>query len=126
MRFITLLKTPDNSALGPPPPQLYAELGRLGQEAAQAGVLLDTAGLTPAETATHVRLSGGELAVTNGDGAGRQEEVAAYAVYKVDSKDQAIEWATRFMNAHKEIWPGWEGETEIRQLFGPEDMPGPQ
>jgi hypothetical protein len=22
---------------------------------------------------------------------------------------------------HKKFWPGWEGETEVRQLVGPED-----
>ena len=37
------------------------------------------------------------------------------------SKEEAIEWATRFMNLHKQHWPGWEGEIELRQLmeFGP-------
>jgi len=27
------------------------------------------------------------------------------------------------MELHKIHWPGWEGETEIRQIFGPEDFP---
>jgi len=27
------------------------------------------------------------------------------------------------MELHKKSWPGWEGETEIRQIFGPEDFP---
>jgi hypothetical protein len=26
------------------------------------------------------------------------------------------------MELHKQYWPGWEGETEIRQIFGPEDI----
>jgi hypothetical protein len=25
------------------------------------------------------------------------------------------------MELHRKHWPGWEGETEIRQIFGPED-----
>ena len=33
------------------------------------------------------------------------------------TKQEAIEWATRFMNLHKQHWPGWEGETELRQLM---------
>jgi len=28
----------------------------------------------------------------------------------------------RFMELHKKHWPGWEGETEIRQIFGPEEF----
>ena len=27
------------------------------------------------------------------------------------------------MELHKKHWPGWEGETEVRQIFGPEDFP---
>jgi hypothetical protein len=26
------------------------------------------------------------------------------------------------MELHKKHWPGWEGETEVRQMFGPEDF----
>jgi hypothetical protein len=123
MRFITLLKTPDLSALGPPPPALFAALGALGGEATAAGVMLDTAGLAPAETATNVRLSGGEVTVTEGPAADAKEPVVAYAIYQVSSKEEVVEWVNRFTDCHKQHWPGWEGETEIRQLFGPEDMP---
>jgi hypothetical protein len=26
------------------------------------------------------------------------------------------------MELHRKYWPEWEGETEIRQIFGPEDF----
>jgi hypothetical protein len=26
------------------------------------------------------------------------------------------------MELHKKHWPGWEGETEVRQMFSPEDF----
>jgi len=26
------------------------------------------------------------------------------------------------MELHKKYWPGWEGETEVRQLLEPEDF----
>jgi hypothetical protein len=29
----------------------------------------------------------------------------------------------RFMELLKKQWPDWEGETEIRQIFGPETFP---
>ena len=40
-----------------------------------------------------------------------------------NSKEEAIEGARRFMELHRKHWLGWEGETEIRQVFGPEDFP---
>ena len=37
--------------------------------------------------------------------------------FDVKSKQEAIEWTSRFMRLHKDHWPGWEGESEIRQIF---------
>jgi len=31
--------------------------------------------------------------------------------------------AVKFMELHQQHWPGWDGETEVRQMFGPEDYP---
>jgi hypothetical protein len=39
------------------------------------------------------------------------------------SKDEAIESTLQFMELHKLHRPGWEGETEVRPIFGPEDFP---
>ena len=40
----------------------------------------------------------------------------------MQSKEEALEWATRFMDLHAKHWPEWTGETEVRQIFGPEEM----
>lgn len=34
-----------------------------------------------------------------------------------------VEWTSRFMKAHRDLWEGWTGEAEIRRVFGPEDLP---
>jgi hypothetical protein len=36
----------------------------------------------------------------------------------VQSKEEAVEVTRRFLDLHREHWPGWEGEVEIRQIFG--------
>jgi hypothetical protein len=28
------------------------------------------------------------------------------------------------MELHKKHWPGWEGETEVREMYGPGEFPG--
>ncbi|HEX6472301.1 MAG TPA: hypothetical protein VF069_24630 [Streptosporangiaceae bacterium] len=121
MRFLTLLKTAENPSLGAPPMELMGELARLGEEAAKAGVLVDTGGLMP-QTA-HVKLAGGEISTGNGAGA---TPIASYAVYDVKDEKEVTEWASRFLGAHQQLWPGWEGEVEIRRVFGPEDFGPPQ
>jgi hypothetical protein len=125
MRFIALLKTEENSAAGPPPAELMAAIGKLGEEAVKAGVLLDTGGLTPAALGATVRLSGGQLTVVDGPFAEAKEVVVSYAVYDVKSKEEVVEWTTRFMQLNREYWQGWEGESEIRQVFGPDDFGPP-
>ncbi len=54
-----------------------------------------------------------------------KEIVGGIAIFDLKSKEEAVEGALRFMELHKKHWPGWEGETEIRQMYGPEDS-GPK
>lgn len=122
MRFLTLLKSGDNSQAGAPSPELFMAIGKLGEEAKASGVLVDTGGLAPsAMGGTRIRLASGELDVTEGP-FGNDTELGSYAIYEVNSKEEVVDWASRFMNLHKEHWAGWEGETEILQVFGPDDF----
>jgi hypothetical protein len=120
MRFMIMVKSAESA--GPPPMALMAAIGKLGEEAMRAGVIVETGGLLPSEMGARVRLSAGKLTVTDGPFAETKELVGGYAVYDLKSKQEAIDWATRFMQLHKEHWPGWDGESEIRQIF---DAPQP-
>jgi hypothetical protein len=119
MRYIVLLKSPQMTT--PPPPELMDAIMRLGDEATQAGALLDTAGLSPSAAGARVQLAGGQLNVTDGPFA-EAKEMISYALYQVSSKEEAVEWASRFMRLHRDLWPGWEGEADVLKVFGPEDF----
>lgn len=122
MRYLVLLRAPHAST--PPPPGLMEAIAQLGDEATKAGALLDTAGLAPSAVGARVELSGGALSVTDGPFA-ESKEVISYALYEVRSKEEAVEWASRFMQLHKDMWPGWEGEADVLKVFGPEDFGPP-
>ena len=117
MRFIAVLRTAETH--GFPPPELAEGIAALGAEAARRGILIDTAGLLPAATAVRVGVSAGELTVTDGP-FDDPAPLGAYAVYDVATRDEVVDWTKRFMDLHRRTWPGWEGESEIRQVFGPE------
>lgn len=117
MRFMTMVKSSENLPLGPPPKALMEAIGKLGQEAAKAGVMVEMGGLLPTAMGARLRISGGKLTVTDGPFSEAKEVIGGYAVYSVKTKQEAVEWARRFMNLHKQHWPGWEGETELRQLM---------
>jgi hypothetical protein len=120
MRFMMIVKHAEKQ--GPPPKQLMDAIGKLTEEAAQAGTMLGSGGLGPTALGARVRLSDGRVTVTDGPFTEAKEVVGGYAQFELKSKEEAIQSAIRFMELHKQYWPGWEGETEIRQMFGPEDL----
>ena len=117
-RYMMLLRAADNPMLGDPPPALFEAIGKLGQQMTDAGTLLDTGGLAPQQASTRLRLSEGEVD-TEGFPAG--EQVIAYALLRATNQEQAIGHATSFLDLHRQYWPGWQGATEIRQVFGPNE-----
>ena len=85
--------------------------------------MVGSGGLGPTALGASVRLSRGEIRVTDGPFTEAKEVVGGYAQFDLTSKEEAIKSAVKFMELHKQHWPGWEGETEVRQMFGPEDFP---
>jgi hypothetical protein len=121
MRFMMLVKSAENS--GPPPKELMDAMAKLAEEAVKAGTMVETGGLAPTAMSTRVRLSRGKVTTIDGPFTEAKEVVGGYAVFELKSKEEAIEATVRFMELHKKHWPGWEGETEIRQVFEPADFP---
>ena len=119
MRYLVLLQAaqPD----GPPPAGLMEGIMQLGADATKAGALLDTAGLAPSAAGAKVGVVGGQLTVTDGPFT-EAKEMISYALYQVRSKEEAVEWTSRFLRLHQETWPGWEGEAQVLRVFGPEDF----
>lgn len=121
MKFMTMVKSAESHRAGPPPPALMQAIMELGIEAGKAGVFVETGGLLPSAMGASVRLDDGEITVTDGPFTEAKEVIGGYAVYNVQSKEEAVKWATRFMGLHKQHWPGWEGVTEVRQIM---EQPG--
>ena len=121
MRFMMMVKHVEQQ--GPPPQELMDAIARLTEEDTKAGrTLLGSGGLAPTAQSTRVGVSGGQLKVIDGPFTEAKEIVGGYAQFELKSKQEAVESAVHFMELHKKHWPGWEGETEVRQMFGPEDF----
>lgn len=115
MRFMTMVRSAESA--GPPPPGLMAAVAKLGEEAMRRGVMVEMGGLLPTAMGARVRLAKGKLNVTDGPFAETKEVIGGYAVFRVESKGDAIEWSSRLLELHNQHWPGWEGEIEIRQIM---------
>lgn len=119
MRFMMIVKSAEKAAA--PPQELMEAIAKLSEQGAREGKLLATGGLAPTAMSSRVRLSGGNLAVLDGPFTETKEVVGGYAVMEFDSREAAVQSAVEFMELHKKYWPGWDGETEVRQIFGPDD-----
>jgi hypothetical protein len=120
MRFMMIVKHAETS--GRPPRELMEAISKLSEEEVKAGTMLGSGGLGPTALGARVRLSGGKISVVDGPFTEAKEVVGGFAQFELKSKKEAVEGAVRFMELHKKHWPGWEGETEVRQMFGPEDF----
>ena len=120
MKFMMIVKSAERS--GFPPKELMDAIDHLSQDTAKAGTMIGGGGLGPTALGARVRLSDGKVTVIDGPFTEAKEIIGGYAQFELNSKQQAIDSAVTFMELHKKHWPGWEGETEIRQMFGPEDF----
>jgi len=120
MKFMMIVKSAERS--GFPPKELMEAIDKLSEEANKSGSMIGGGGLGPTALGARVRLSDGKVTVIDGPFTEAKEIIGGYAQFELKSKQEAVESAVKFMELHKKHWPGWEGETEIRQMFGPEDF----
>ena len=115
MRFMVYDPNFDPNAGAPEPtPEAMAKMGEFIAEAMQAGIVVATGALVP--QGKRLRLADGKFTVTDGPFIELKELLAGFAVIQVPSLEDAIEWSKRFR-----VIVG-DGESEIVQVFGPEDM----
>ena len=120
MRFMMIVKHAENQ--GPPPKELMDAIAKLSQEESNASTMLGSGGLKSTAQGANVRLAGGRVTVTDGPFTEAKEIIGGFAQFELKSKKDAVESAVRFMELHKKYWPGWEGVTEVREMYGPEDV----
>ncbi|MGO4879413.1 MAG: YciI family protein [Bryobacteraceae bacterium] len=119
MRFMMLIipKGYENAAPGAmPDPQAVAAMMKYNEELQKAGVLLTLDGLHPLSAGARVSFAGGKPSVTDGPFIETKEAIGGYWMIKVNSKEEAIAWASRC--------PASDTETiEIRQVLELSDFP---
>ena len=96
MKFMILLKADKNSEAGAlPDEKLLTEMGKYNEELAKAGIMLAGEGLYPTSKGARVKFAGGKHTVTNGPFPDSKDLIAGFWIWRVKSKDEAIEWVNR-------------------------------
>jgi len=115
--MVIVKATKDSEAGILPSEELLTAMGKYNEELAKAGILLAGEGLQPSSKGARVRFSGPKRTVVDGPFAETKELIAGFWLWKVKSKEEAIEWVRRCPNP----MPG-DSEIEIRQVFEAEDF----
>jgi hypothetical protein len=124
MRYMMIVKGDENfAASGPPPMELMEEIGKLGEEAARAGKMVSMGGLQHSSKGATVRIKGGKIVTTDGPFTEAKEIIGGFTILNLESKEQAIEEAVKFMELHRKLWPKWEGVTEVRPMYEGDEHP---
>ncbi len=74
---------------------LWASWAPYTQALREAGVFVGGAGLRPPETATTLKLRGGQRLVQDGPYADTKEQLGGYFIIEVPDLDTALDWAAR-------------------------------
>jgi hypothetical protein len=124
MRYMMIVRGDENfAASGPPPMELMEAIGKLGEDAVKAGKMVSMGGLQHSSKGGTVRLRGGKMTTTDGPFSEAKEVIGGFTILDVASKEEAIAEAVKFMELHRKLWPTWDGETEIRQMYEDGDHP---
>ncbi|EJM68455.1 hypothetical protein PMI29_02207 [Pseudomonas sp. GM49] len=119
MRFMIIIKASQESEAGVMPSQeLLTAMGNYNEELVKAGIMLAGEGLHPSSKGARVKFSGDKRTVIDGPFIETKELIAGFWLWKVKSREEALEWVKRCPNP----MPGTEAEIEIRQVFEAEDF----
>ena len=119
MRFMMLVIPGGYEKAAPgtmPDPKAVEAMMKYNCELQEAGVLLALDGLHPPSMGARVSFSGGKPTVTDGPFIEAKEVLGGYWMIRVNSKEEAIAWASRCPMADNEI-------IEIRQVQEMSDFP---
>lgn len=115
MRVMVLVKADKQSEAGVLPNEaVLTEMGKFNEELSKAGLLLAGEGLAPSSQGVRVRFDGAKRTVIDGPFTETKELIAGFWLWKVKSKEEAIDWLKRA--------PFDQTEVEIRQVFEAEDL----
>jgi hypothetical protein len=108
---LLIYNEPDTRAeVGPDPEGAFDDWASYFTAARDAGVFVAAEGLRDADTATTVRMSAGQLLLTDGPYVETKEHLLGFYLIDVPNLDAAIEWASRMPVLRR-------GAVEIRPLL---------
>lgn len=123
MKYMTFVRHSESYRESGPPPELMEAMGKFVERLAREGKFVDGGGLLPSKDGVRMRIAKGKLTVIDGPFTETKEVVGGYAILETGTREEALRIQTEFMDLHRRHWPEFEGESELRPMFGPGEGP---
>lgn len=118
MRVMVIIKANSDSENGVMPSEkLLTEMTEFNTKLVDAGIMQAGEGLHPSSKGKKIVFSGNKTTVVDGPFAETKELVAGFWIWKVNSMEEAVDWARRIPNPD-----GTDGIVELRPVFEAEDF----
>jgi hypothetical protein len=116
MKYLSFVRSSEKYRDVQPPAAMMEAMGKLIEKFTKEGALVDTGGLAPSRAGFRMRLANGKLTTTDGPFSESKEIIGGWAILKAESKDEILRLTTEFMDLHRQYWPDFEGECEVRPI----------
>ena len=118
MRVMVIVKASADSEAGAMPSEkVLTDMGNYNEELVNAGIMQAGEGLHPSSKGKRIRFANGQTSVIDGPFGATSELIAGFWLWKVQSMDEAVQWAKRCPNPE-----GEDFELELRPIFETEDF----
>jgi hypothetical protein len=122
-RYALLLKSDARAeAAAPPDPEAIKAMDGLIGEVVASGAMLGGEGLKRSALGSKLRRAGGKVTVVDGPFTESKEMIAGFTLLQYASKQEAIDFAKRWLQIHVDVMGVSEGEIEIRPVYEAEDF----
>jgi len=123
VRYALLIKSDARTESGAPPdPVVIKQMDDLMRDPVATGAMLGGQGLKPSAQGAKLRRTRGKVTVVDGPFTETKELIAGFSLLQYASKQEAIDFAKRWLQIHVD-WSGTgAGEIEIRPLYEAEDF----
>lgn len=120
MRFMVMVRATRSSESGEmPKEEEFIPMIKYNEELVKAGIMLAGDGLQPSSKGARIHFSKDDKrTVVDGPFPETKELIAGFWIWKVKSRDEAIEWAKKCPSPFR----GQECDIELRQIFENEDF----
>ena len=116
MKYLSFIRSSEKYRNTQPPAALMEAMGKFLAQSLKDGSLVDTGGLASSQDGFRLRLSNGTITTTDGPFSEAKEVIGGWAILQGETKADVVRVSTEFLELHRQHWPDFECECEVRLM----------